>query len=35
MFAGLLFGEPEFWPTAVLMIGIFVSAASFVASRCT
>jgi len=29
--AGLLFGEPEFWPTALLLIGVFVSAASFVA----
>ena len=29
--AGLLFGEPEFWPTALLMIGVLVSLASFVA----
>jgi NNP family nitrate/nitrite transporter-like MFS transporter len=29
--AGLLFGEPEFWPTALLVIGVFVSATSFVA----
>src|SRR5262245_5207772 len=29
--AGLLFGEPEFWPTALLIIGVFVSAVSFVA----
>jgi NNP family nitrate/nitrite transporter-like MFS transporter len=29
--AGLLFGEPEFWPTALLVIGVFVAAASFVA----
>jgi len=29
--AGLLFGEPETWPTALLMIGVFVSASSFVA----
>jgi NNP family nitrate/nitrite transporter-like MFS transporter len=29
--AGLLFGEPEFWPTALLLIGVFVSVASFFA----
>jgi len=29
--AGLLFAEPETWPTALLLIGIFVSAASFIA----
>src|SRR6476659_6325383 len=29
--AGLLFGEPEFWPTALLVIGVFVSATSFIA----
>jgi NNP family nitrate/nitrite transporter-like MFS transporter len=29
--AGLLFGEPETWPTALLVIGVFVSAASFIA----
>jgi NNP family nitrate/nitrite transporter-like MFS transporter len=26
--AGLLFGEPEFWPTALLFIGVFVCAAA-------
>jgi MFS transporter, NNP family, nitrate/nitrite transporter len=29
--AGMLFGEPEFWPTALLMIGVFVAATSFLA----
>jgi NNP family nitrate/nitrite transporter-like MFS transporter len=29
--AGLLFGEPEFWPTALLVIGVFVAATSFIA----
>jgi MFS transporter, NNP family, nitrate/nitrite transporter len=27
--AGLLFGEPEFWPTALLIIGVGVTAISF------
>jgi NNP family nitrate/nitrite transporter-like MFS transporter len=29
--AGLLFDEPQTWPAALLMIGVFVSAVSFVA----
>jgi len=29
--AGLLFGEPESWPTVLLMIGVFVCLASFIA----
>jgi hypothetical protein len=29
--AGLLFGAPEFWPTALLIIGVGVCAASFLA----
>ena len=29
--AGLLFGEPEFWPTALLIMGVGVTVTSFAA----